>query len=142
MILAFPQICDALTTLMNNALGATRVFDGPQVRQVGPSGVAIGATREDVSSEFTSDSSSLGGDVNQGTTITCLAWAGGGGTVFKPYRDTVRDIVTAASDAIAADRTLGGVVSTADLTGGVWMQEQTGEGAVVTCEFRVYVRKF
>jgi len=62
--------------------------------------------------------------------------------VFKPARDQVGDIVTATTDRIAADRTLGGVVSTADVTGGIWQQEQTGEGALCTCEFRILVQQY
>jgi hypothetical protein len=43
---------------------------------------------------------------------------------------------------LGADPTVSGAVDTASLTGGTWTQEQTGEGALVTCEFRVSLRRF
>ena len=142
MIPIFPQVCDALTLSLGQVLGADVVFDGPPVRDVGSSGLAIGATREDTSAGFSAEASDLAGGVSEGLTITCLAWSGSGDVVFKPARDRVGDIVTATTTRIAADRTLGGVVDTADVTGGTWMQEQTGEGALVTCEFRIFVQQY
>jgi hypothetical protein len=142
MILVFPAVCDALTTMLGQKIGSSNVYDGPPARFVGSSGLAIGATREDVSSEFNADPAGLGGGVSEGVTVTCLAWAGGGGTVFKPFRDTVRGIVSAVTDVVTADPSLGGVCDTSDITGGTWTQDQTGEGALVACEFRISVRKF
>ena len=142
MILAFPAVCDALTASLSQVLGADSVYDGPSVQDIGSSGLAIGATREDTSAGFSAEASDLAGGVSEGLTITCLAWSGSGDVVFKPARDRVGDIVTATTNRIAADRTLGGAVDTADMTGGTWMQEQTGEGALVTCEFRIVVQKY
>jgi hypothetical protein len=142
MISTFPAVCDALAQRWSVALGSDLVFDGPAVRQAGPNGLSIGATREDISSSFTADPADLGGGYREETTISCLAWAGGGGTVFKPFRDAVRQIVQTALDSLAADPTLGGVVSTAELIGGTWSQDQSGDGGLVTCEFQVVVRKF
>jgi hypothetical protein len=129
--LAFPEVCDALTAAFSLALGADNVFDGPPAQMVRASGLAIGATREDVSSEFSSPPA-----------VTCLAWSGGGDVVFKPHRDAVNTIMTAVAEQLAADRTLGGVADTAYMTGGTWMQEQTGDGALVTCEFRIVINRF
>jgi hypothetical protein len=106
------------------------------------SGLAIGATREDVSSEFSSPPAGLDGTVGEDITVTCLAWSGGGDVVFKPHRDAVNTIMTAVAEQLAADRTLGGVADTAYMTGGTWMQEQTGDGALVTCEFRIVINRF
>jgi hypothetical protein len=142
MILAFPAVCDALFSRLTTALGSSSVFDGPPARIPGSSGLALGTTREDVSSDFTADPAGLSGVTAEGFSVTCLAWAGGGGVTFKPFRDRVRDIVAATADAIASDPTLSGAVDTAEVTGGTWLQEQTGEGALVTCEFRINVRKF
>jgi hypothetical protein len=142
MIYNFPAVCDALTTALGQAIGSSNVYDGPPARFLGSSGLAIGATREDVSSEFTSSPAGLSGGSDQDLTVTCLAWSGGGGVVFKPHRDVVRDIVAATTDRVTADQSLGGVVDIAEVTGGTWMQEQTGEGAIVTCEFRINARKF
>lgn len=142
MILVFPAVCDALAAALGSTLGTANVYDGPPARFVGTSGIAIGATREDVSSEYTSDPAGLGGGTSEFVTVACLAWSGGGGTVFKPLRDAVRAIVSTTTDRIQADPSLGGVCDTADISGGTWMQEQTGEGALVTCEFRIIVRRF
>jgi hypothetical protein len=54
----------------------------------------------------------------------------------------VNTIMTAVAEQLAADRTLGGVADTAYMTGGTWMQEQTGDGALVTCEFRIVIDRF
>jgi hypothetical protein len=142
MSLSFPDVCDALTVGLGQAIGSANVYDGPPARFLGSSGLAIGATIEDVSSEFTSSPAGLGGASDEAVTVSCLAWAGGGGTVFKPLRDTVRAIVDAAIAEIAADPSLGGACDTADVTGGMWTQDQTGEGALVRCEFRVVARQF
>jgi hypothetical protein len=142
MILAFPEVCDALTQSMGLVLGADVVFDGPPVRDVSPYGLAIGATREDDTSSFVAAASDLAGGISESLTVTCLAWSGSGDTVFKPARDQVRDIVAAVSMQLQVDRTLAGAVSTADITGGTWAQEQTGEGALVTCEFRINVQQY
>jgi hypothetical protein len=123
-------------------LGADLVFDGPPVQNVGSSGLSIGATRGDDTTSFSAQASDLASGISESLTITCLAWSGSGDTVFKPARDRVGDIVTATTTRIAADRTLGGVVDTADVTGGTWQQDQTGEGALVTCEFRIFVQKY
>jgi hypothetical protein len=140
--LAFPEVCDALTAAFSLALGADNVFDGPPAQMVRASGLAIGATREDVSSEFSSPPAGLDGTVGEDITVTCLAWSGGGDVVFKPHRDAVNTIMTAVAEQLAADRTLGGVADTAYMTGGTWMQEQTGDGALVTCEFRIVINRF
>lgn len=142
IIVAFPDACDALTASLGQALGADNVFDGPPPRLIGLSGLAVGATREDVSSDFTVDPADLSGGTAEGISITCLAWSADGRVVFKPHRDAVRALVVAAETRIAADRTLGGAVDTCDVTGGTWTQEQTGEGALVTCEFRISLRRF
>lgn len=141
-MLAFPALCDALTASFGAALGADRAFDGPPARFAGSSGLAIGATREDVSSEFQAPPSGLDGASGEDVTVTCLAWSGDGSTEFKRHRDAVRDILAAAEARLAVDRTLGGAVDTAYLTGGTWLQEQTGEGALVSCEFRISARRF
>jgi hypothetical protein len=142
MIPTFPKVCDALMTSLGQVLGADVVFDGPPVRDVGSSGLAIGATREDTSAGFSAEPSDLSGGISESLTVTCLAWSGSGDVIFKPARDRVGEIVTATTNRIAADRTLGGAVDSADVAGGTWLQEQTGEGALVTCEFRVTVQKY
>jgi hypothetical protein len=142
MIPTFPQVCDALVASFGQVLGPDLIFDGPPVRDVGASGLAIGATRDDDTTAFVAVPSDLASGITEGLTIVCLAWSGSGSTVFKPARDEVGGILTAVATRLVADRTLGGVVDTADLSGGTWTQEQTGAGGLVTCEFKITVQKF
>lgn len=137
MILTFPDVCDALYRVAGLALGADAVFDGPPASMPGSSGLAIGATREDTASDFAAPPAGLSGATAEDLTVTCLAWSGSGDVVCKPMRDRVREIVATLADGIATDPTLDGVVDRAEITGGTWMQEQTGEGALVTLEFRI-----
>jgi hypothetical protein len=140
-VIGFPAACDALVAAFAQATGGD-VFDGPPARLPGSSGVAVGTAREDAASEWTASAAGLDGRADEDVIVTCLAWSGGGGVVFKPHRDTVRGLLELAEQGLAADRSLGGAVDTAYLTGGSWTQEQTGEGALVTCEFRVNLHRF
>lgn len=135
---AIPAVLDALVAVLRVAPGLAggSVFDGPQVDYAGTVGVAVGATREDLSTEFVMSSAGPGSTAEQ-VTVSCLAWSGSGDTVFKPHRDRTGQILDAVESALTADRSLGGVVSTAWITGGSLTQEQTGRGALVTLEFRV-----
>jgi hypothetical protein len=140
-MIAFPEACDALVAAFSQASGID-VFDGPPARLPGSRGIAVGAAREDVSSEWLAPAVDLGGGFGEDLTVTCLAWSGGGGVVFKPHRDAVRGLLDVVVATLGADPTIGGAVDAATLTGGTWTQEQTGEGALVTCEFRVSLRRF
>lgn len=140
-MIAFPTACDALVALVTPTAGVD-VFDGPPARMPGTAGLAVGATREDITSEWVAPATDLGGGFGEDLTVTCLAWSGSGDVVFKPHRDAVGAVVEAVTAALRADPTVGGTVATAAVTGGTWTQEQTGEGALVTCEFRVYLRRF
>lgn len=142
-MLAFPAVCDALTAAFGLALGdPQQVFDGPPTQYVGLAGVAVGATRQDVASEFLTPPAGLDGASGEDVTVACMAWSGGGDTVFKPHRDAVLGFLTACDRQLAVDRSLGGVVDAAFMAGGTWTQDQTGSGALVTCEFRINIRKF
>lgn len=154
MSTAFAAIADALVAAFGRAvtpLNDTRtaagtspigVLDGPAVEYVGSAGVAVGATREDVIADWAVRPADLAGDSRLTLPITCLAWSGSGSTAFGPHRTVVAAVLAAIEAELATDRDLGGVVSTAWITGGTWMQEQTGAGALVTCEFRVSTTQF
>lgn len=133
---ALPAVCDYLAAAFAAQLGPGRVFDGPPTQYIGSSGVALGATREDESVIWDAPTSDMTGS-GEAFTLRCLAWSGSGDVTFKPHRDAVAVFLVAAEEVVAADRTLGGAASTAWITGGTWMQEQTGSGALVTCEFRI-----
>ena len=148
---AFGPMTDALVALCRRAVeplnparttGPVTVLDGPAVSYVGTAGVAVGATREDVTAEWSTQPSDLGGSSRLTLPISCLAWSGSGSTPFAPHRATVTGVLDVIEAELAADRSLGGAVSTAWITGGTWMQEQTGSGALVTCEFRVTCLQF
>lgn len=137
-----PGVFDAFTAAMVGALGAGVVFDGPPVAYVGSRGVALGATRDSESVPWLAPPSDLGGEGGEAFSIPCLAWSGSGDTVFKPHRDAVAAFLVVAEQVVSADRRFGGVVDTAWITGGTWLQEQTGSGALVTCEFRIDCTRF
>lgn len=140
-MIAFPGVCDALVTALTQATGVL-VFDGPPARMVGSSGISVGATREDIVSEWLAPATSLDGLSGEDLTIACLAWSGGGGVVFKPHRDVVGGLLDLVIQRLTADPTVGGAVSRTEVAGGSWTQEQTGEGALVTVEFRVSLHRF
>lgn len=142
---AVPEVLDALVTAWRNAqdlagLRPDQVYDGPSVSYVGTEGVAVGASREDNAVEFTYPAAGLGSAADR-FTITCLAWSGSGDPTMKPRRARVDAILDALEQRLAEDRTLGGVVSQAWITGGSLVQEQN-RGALVTAEFRVSVTRF
>lgn len=144
-----PEVLDALVAAWGAAaqtgnlagLRRDQVYDGPPVTQAGTEGVAVGASVEDNAVEFTAPPSAMDGTTQDQFTITCLAWSGSGDTTFKPRRDQVDAVLDALELALSADRTLGGVVSTAWITSGNWTQTQAS-GALVTCEFRVDFTRF
>lgn len=137
-----PGVFDTLTAAMVGAFGPGLVFDGPPAKYVDSKGVALGATRDSESVPWFAPPSDLGGASGEEFSIPCLAWAGWGQITFKPLRDDVAVFLTVAEELLAADRTIGGSVSTAWITGGTWLQEQTGTGALVTCEFRIDCTRF
>lgn len=143
---SIPEVLDALTAIWKTAqpagLRADQVHDGPVVEYIGTEGVAVGASAEDLSVEFSLPSTDLGGGYGERASITCLAWAGSGDTRMKPLRDRVDAVVDALEQALAADRTLGGVVARAEIASGVLSQQQTGRGALVRAEVRVNVTRF
>lgn len=143
---AIPEVLDRLTAIWQAAqpagLRPDQVHDGPVTQYVGTEGVAVGASAEDLSVELTQPASDVGGGQGERATVTCMIWSGSGSTTFKPLRDRVDAIQDALEQALATDRTLGGVVSYAELTSGAWSQLQTGNGALVRAEIRVAVTRF
>lgn len=133
---ALPAVFDTLVASLVAVLGSGQVFDGPPAQYTDTRGLSVGATRQDESVDWQAPTSDLAG-AGETFTIRCLAWAGSGATVFKPMRDQVAEYLTAVENVLSADRSIGGAVSTAWISGGTWMQEQTGQGALVTCEFRI-----
>jgi hypothetical protein len=138
---AIPQVLDALVAALRLALPAVDVFDGPQSGAVGGEGIAVGTSREDNSVEFTWPAADLAGGDAEHATIACLVWSGSGDSTYQAARQRVAVLLDAVAAALAANRTLGGAVSSAWITGGVW-QQQAVTGVLVTCEFQVEIDTF
>lgn len=141
---AIPAVLDALVAAFRAAPGvsADSVFDGPETAAVRIEGIAVGMSVEDRAVEFTWSYADPGGGDREHGVVSCVAWSGSGDTSFQPHRDRVAELLSAAAAGLAVDRTLGGAVSTAWITGGAFTQEQTGSGALVTAEFRVEFDRF
>jgi hypothetical protein len=135
---AIPLVLDALVAALRLApdLAAVDVFDGPQPIAAGGEGIAVGASREDNSVEFTWPPADLAGGDAEHATIACLVWSGSGDTTFAPARLRVAELLDAVDAALSANRTLSGAVTRAWITDGV-LQQQQANGALVTCEFHV-----
>lgn len=138
---AIPAVLDALTDLFRTSLPGVPVFDGPAADYAGTEGASVGASAEDVAIEFDLPAAGLV-STGERDTVTCMVWSGSGATVFKPHRDRVNEMLRAVIDGLDRDPTLGGVVSTADPSGGMFAQQQTGRGALVVAELRVTVTQF
>ncbi len=119
------------------ALAGVPVLDGPATTFLGAEGIAVGASREDVSGDFTLAMEDMGGGDSTRFTLTNLAWCGSGTTTFTTSRLRASMIYDYAAAALAADRTMRGAVSTAWITSGFMHQEQTGQGVLVAIEFRI-----
>jgi hypothetical protein len=145
MILAIPAATDAYVRALKASgdLGTTVVvLDGPSPIDAGMEGVAVGASLQDRAGDFTVPASDMSSDTAQTFTLTCTAWARSGDTTFKAARDRVSQIVSIADNVLAADRTLGGTVSTAWIADGIFEQQLNEAGIVVTIEFRIEATVF
>lgn len=143
-----PDVYDALVaswTTIRDQLGldGSQIFDGPAVSYAGSEGIAVGATATDTTAEFELGAGALDSDAEH-TTIPCLAWAGHGDTTFTTIRGRVKAMLAVVRTDLARDNhPIYGVVSSAWITGGTFIQDQTRDergiyrGALVTCEFRI-----
>jgi hypothetical protein len=141
MSTAIPTALDALVAVFKVALPGVAVYDGPSADYAGTEGAAVGASREDDAIEFELPTAGLGRN-GERDVITCILWSGSGSTVFKPHRDRVNEMIGAVIAGLKTNLTLSGAVSTADVTGGVISQEQTGRGVLVIGELRVALTRF
>jgi hypothetical protein len=142
-VIAVPGVLDALCQVLrtSSALTGVAVLDGPEAKTASNEGIVVGASREDVAVEFDLPAGGMA-STGERDTITCLVWSGSGATAFKAHRDRVDQLLTGVETALAADRTLRGLVAAAWISSGTLAQEQTGQGALVTAEIRVEVTLF
>lgn len=149
---AIPEVLDALVAALRTSVdlaevldpgAADKILDGPATADLSaPEGIAVGASRADESINFTWPAADLSDGSAEQFTINNLAWSGSGSTVFGPSRLRADLILVAVAATLAADRTLGGAVSTAWIEGGLVTQIQTGRGALVTVEFQITATRF
>ena len=139
MIFALPAMTDAYVRMLQASgdLTGEIVLDGPAARDAGMEGIAVGASRENPAGDFTVNVSDLASDNAQTIRLVCLAWVRSGDLTFTAARNRVVQLVGFADAALSADRTLGGTVSTAWITDGVFDQELDDTGILVTIEFRI-----
>jgi hypothetical protein len=142
-----PEVLDALAAKWKAdppvGLRPDQVFDGPPAGgYVGTEGVSVGATFDDDDVvAFTRPIADLRGGAREQYTVTCLTWCGSGDTSTKPRRDRVDAILEALEQSLAADLTLGGLVSRVWMTSGAFQQRQTGRGVLVTAQFQLDVTR-
>lgn len=145
--LVIPAATDAFVRLLRIAattvgLTSDDVLDGPSPGNAGTSGVVVGASRENPSGEFRMPESDMSSSGGQNFSLTCLAWASTGDTDWASSRTRCAELVAWADSVLAADRTLGGSVSSAYIVDGVFDQEIGPQGIVVTIEFRIEANVF
>lgn len=138
-----PDAYDYLVAAWKTACGqvglaAGQVLDGPP-GEYNQEGAAVGATVTDTRAEFAYQPEGLDGDgFSERAVIPCMIWSGWSGTAtVTQLRDRVRTIYQQILDDLARDRSLGGAVVGAAVTGGEIDQVRSGRGALVTCEFRI-----
>lgn len=123
------------------------VFDGPLPTESRPFRfVLVGSTGED-DDDFTTDDevSAMGpGNWHEETgSVACSAWAWSGSGDIAALRAQALDLYEACRDAVAANRTLGGVLPVnglAQVTAGRGRQVQTSNGPLCRVVFTVTYR--
>lgn len=144
MILVVPAATDAYVRALQASgdLSGVTVLDGPSPKDAGMEGIAVGASRENPAGEFTASPSDMSSDTAHRFALTCLVWARSGETTFSAARNRVVQILGIADAVLAADRTLGGTVSSAWIASGQFQQEIDEHGVLVTIEFRIEASVF
>lgn len=138
-----PDALDGLVRIFTAAEGLTNVTirDGASVSQARLTEVlSVGYTGEDdqTDAEATVVTEGAGGNPDrEQINIRCVAAVAGGSTDLPAVRKRAYEIFGAAASAIAANRTLGGVVMRAWISTHSLMQGQTDQGAQAAVTFTV-----
>lgn len=140
---AVPSALDALVALFAVKLPGTQIVDGPPTVDIAGDVVAVGVTPDDPSDvQSTEDIAGLGA-VQESFDVLCLARSWSGGDGVKTQRDRTYRLLTAVKSALAADESLGGVVTRARLAGSSYGPWRTSAGQlVVDVTFRITVETF
>ncbi|MFI1767520.1 hypothetical protein ACH41H_36485 [Streptomyces sp. NPDC020800] len=138
-----PDSIDALVQIFTVAegLNGVTIRDGASVSQARITEVVtVAYTGEDGASDAEAlvQREGLGGNPDrEQLTIRCVAAVLTGGTNLKAARARAYELFTAAATAIAADRTLGGVVMSAMVSAHQLTQGQIDQGAQAAITFTV-----
>lgn len=138
-----PVVLDALVHILTAAPSVpVKVFDGPETQW--PERVdliAVGLSPENLANPARRDPAGFSATA-ESADITCLARSWAAGSTVKPRRDRAYQLLSAVIDVIAADRTLGGACSHAEVTGSIYLPFQTPKGLLVDVVFTVRATAF
>lgn len=145
-LLVIPAATDAyyqaLKVAENLGQAGVTVLDGPDVTDASKEGIAVGASSRGEAGRFDVPPSDIAGSGGQSITLTCLVWVRTGETALTDARNRCAEILRYAGNVLAADRTMGGTVSSAFIVGGIFDQKLGAGGLIVTIEFRIQARLF
>lgn len=136
----------ALVDLFDTAVSAT-VYDGPVPTSVNESSfVLVGSTGDDDDGAFVETELSTLGDgtwIDEAGEVVCSAWSWSGGTDLAAHRVIAGGLAADCAAAVAADRTLGGLLvapGLAQVSAFQYQPRQTTEGAICRFTFSVTYR--
>lgn len=140
---AVPAALDALVALFGARLSGTQVVDGPPTVDVAGDVVAVGLTPGEPADVQSTETIAGLAAVRESFDVLCLARSWSGDDGVKAQRDRTYRLVAAAKAAVAADESLGGVVTRARFAGSSYSPWRTERGQlVVDVTFRVSVDSF
>ncbi len=137
-----PALLDALIEAFRAHVGlrGTRIWDGPALASSDQDTLSVGgAGTERDDPEVTSTFTNAGlGQRAEGVDVAIQIVSWTGDTDMRPRRERVYAILTAVDGALAADRTLEGLVARVRLGDSVTLaQNQTESGAEAVLEFTI-----
>ncbi len=142
MNIVAPAVLDALLEVlrMHPGLRGVRIWDGPPLPSSEQDSLVVGGVgseRDDP--EVTSTFTNAGlGQRAESVDVACQIFCWTGDTDMRPRRERAYSLLTAADDALAVDRTLGGLVARARLGDTVRLaQNQTESGAEAVLDFTI-----
>lgn len=140
---AVPATLDALVALFRARLTGTQVVDGPPTTDVAGDVVAVGLAPEGPTDVQSTEQIAGMGAVRESFDVLCVARSWSGGDDVKAQRDRTYRLFAAARAAVAADESLGGVVTRARLSGSSYRPWRNERGQlVVDVTFRIAVDSF
>lgn len=118
------------------------VQDGPWLANPSdPDVICVGWTPDEGNAVDTTVTRDMGSS-RESSDVECMASSWTGGTDIAACRDRAGDLLDAAEAEFSGDRTLGGAVTSAEITRHVWDQYQTKDGCQVTVQFTVHTEAF